>query len=184
MQTSITAHDPDTDYVEIVVGAECDFAHRATLRCADVDIVELLEPGWIFEIAEQRQTVTPALFVGPCKSGIAWQGKSPRGQRQCYRGEERSAVHSGDPMRLAALEGARDEPDTMTTSSHSEGFRSKRGLLPDELLHLQAANGLAPTNPVAEEVCQRICAYLMTLPLQLRINHGSRLATLFSLWGD
>jgi hypothetical protein len=67
----------------------------------------------------------------------------------------------------------------MATSSHSEDFRSKRGLLPDELLRLQAANGPAPTNPVAEDVCQRLCAYLMTLPLQLRITMARSLRPLF-----
>ena len=49
--------------VEIVEGADRDLARRAGLRRIGIDVVELLEAGRIFQVAEQRQTVTPRRFL-------------------------------------------------------------------------------------------------------------------------
>ena len=45
--------------VEIVEGAKGDLTNRATLRRGWIDVVEILEPLGIFQLAEQRQPVFP-----------------------------------------------------------------------------------------------------------------------------
>ena len=53
------AFDSGDHHVEVVVGAERDLARRAALRRVRVDVVELLEAGRIFQVAEQRHAVPP-----------------------------------------------------------------------------------------------------------------------------
>ena len=57
------AFDAGDRAVEIVEGAERDLPRRAAFRRVGVDVVELLEAGRIFEVAEQRQAVPPDPFL-------------------------------------------------------------------------------------------------------------------------
>src|SRR5262245_42404296 len=104
--------------------------------------------------------MTPVPFVGSRESTIARQGKAARCQRQYCRGEERSAIHNSDPIRLAALPAARDEPATMTAPSRSESLRS--GFLPEELL-LPSNRG---QNRHSYADLARNMRRLVTMPLQ------------------
>ena len=53
------AFDPGDRHVEVVVGAKRDLPRRAALRRVGVDVVELLEAGWIFQFAVRRYAVPP-----------------------------------------------------------------------------------------------------------------------------
>jgi len=46
-------------HVEVVVGAERDLPRRPAFGRIGVDVVELLEAGWIFQVAERRHAVPP-----------------------------------------------------------------------------------------------------------------------------
>ena len=48
---------PGDDEIEIVEGADSALAHHAALRGVRIDVVEMLEVGRVFEVAEQRQAV-------------------------------------------------------------------------------------------------------------------------------
>ena len=61
--------------VEIVEGPERDHAHDASLGRVRVDVFEMLEPGWILELAEQRQAMPPV-------------GRLPAGLRGRRRGQQ------------------------------------------------------------------------------------------------
>ena len=54
---------PRHNKIEVIERAETAQAHTAALRCIRIDIVETLEAGGIFEIAEQREAVAPFLVV-------------------------------------------------------------------------------------------------------------------------
>jgi hypothetical protein len=53
----------DSD-IEIVKGANRDLPHRAALRRFRIDVVEPLEVGRIFDVAEERQAVPPHRLAG------------------------------------------------------------------------------------------------------------------------
>ena len=72
------AFDAGDRHVEVVVGAKRDLPRRTALRRAGVDIVELLEAGWIFQFAERRYAVPPRRGFAACASAAA----RPGGQRE------------------------------------------------------------------------------------------------------
>ena len=53
------AFDSGDHHIEVVEGAERDLTRRAALRRVRVDVVELLEAGRIFQVAERRYAVPP-----------------------------------------------------------------------------------------------------------------------------
>ena len=72
------------------------WAHHTGLRRVGFDVIELLEVGGIFEIAEQRQCVPPRRFVGRlCESrpdcGNARDGLQRRGRCSKGAGLEKSS---------------------------------------------------------------------------------------------
>ena len=56
------ALQPDHHDIEIVERADRDLAHGAALRCIRIDVVEALEVGGVFDVAEQRQRMPPRRF--------------------------------------------------------------------------------------------------------------------------
>src|SRR5208282_5079651 len=79
--------------VEIVVGAKRDLPRRAAFRRVGTDVVELLEAGRIFEVAEQRKAVPPDPLLR--LRGICPRGKRqpPGGEREQGGREQGSAIH-------------------------------------------------------------------------------------------
>ena len=87
-------------------------------------------------------------------------------------------VENGRLKKLVAERDLEIETGYHDNVSHSEDFRSK-GVAAGRALALASGKWPSPNKPVAEEVCQRICAYLMTLPLQLRITMARSLRPFF-----
>lgn len=50
--------------IEVVEGADRNLAHHAALGRVGIDVVEALEIGGVFDVAEQRQAVPPERFAG------------------------------------------------------------------------------------------------------------------------
>ena len=88
------AFDAGDHHVEIVEGAERDLRCGAALRRLRVDVVELLEAGRIFQLAEFRHAVPPG------RPRALRRGADPGRQREFARGqqdgggrEQRTAIH-------------------------------------------------------------------------------------------
>lgn len=45
--------------IEIIERADCDLPRGAALRCVWINVIEMLETGGIFDVAEQRQGMLP-----------------------------------------------------------------------------------------------------------------------------
>src|SRR3954468_8413474 len=93
------------DEIEIVEGAEAAEAHRAALRRLRVDVVETLEACRVFQLAEEREGMTPVILFrmrGPVES------KRDRG------GNERSgaAAQNGPAGKLHRLAPKSSHPPT------------------------------------------------------------------------
>ena len=84
---------PATAHVEIVVGAERDLPRRAAFRRVGTDVVELLEAGRIFEVAEQRKAVPPDPFLRLRGIGPRRKRQPPGGEREQGGREQGSAIH-------------------------------------------------------------------------------------------
>ena len=91
------AFDAGDDDVQIVERADGNLPRRAAFRRGGVDVVELLEAFRIFQVAEQRQAVTPFLVwiaVLRLRGGNPGrQRQSPRGQREHDGFQQGSAIH-------------------------------------------------------------------------------------------
>ena len=76
---------PATTTIEIVERADRDLADDAALGRVRIDVVEVLEAGRIFDVAEQRQAVAPdrlgRLRLGRVKRGKACCDPQRRGDR-------------------------------------------------------------------------------------------------------
>ena len=70
------ALQPRHHLIEIVEGAECVQAHAAAFGRTRIDVVEVLEAGRVFELAEQRQAVPPVPLLAGSLS--ARTGEKPQ----------------------------------------------------------------------------------------------------------
>jgi len=94
------AFDACDYHVEVIEGADRDLPCHAALRRFDVDVVELLEAGRIFEVAEQRQPVLPIFVLRLCRSDPVRQRKPPRGKCEHSGRKQGSAVHLASSRNL------------------------------------------------------------------------------------
>src|SRR4029078_2514870 len=56
---------PGDKEVDVIEGADPAEAHGAAFRGFRIDVVETLEVGGIFQLTEQRERVTPLVFLSP-----------------------------------------------------------------------------------------------------------------------
>ena len=83
------AFDAGDHLVEVVEGAEGALAQRAAHRRLRVDVVEMLEAGGVFRLAEQRQPVLPGAGRG------LGSGRGARQRREFERAEGRRGQGRG-----------------------------------------------------------------------------------------
>jgi len=82
--------------IEIIVGADREHAHRAALGRLRVDVVELLEVRWIFQVTEQRQPMPPVACrrlrgCRPHQAAEAELGQRRGGEREGGAVKEKTA---------------------------------------------------------------------------------------------
>ena len=83
-------HAGDHD-VEIVECADGDQARDAALGRIRIDVVEALEVGGIFDLAEQRQRVAPGGLTGGLRAAPADDGKARSGTEGGERSDGRAS---------------------------------------------------------------------------------------------
>ena len=95
-------------HVEIVEGADRDLPHRAAFRRGGVDVVELLEAGGIFEIAEQRHRPWRQAGLrlrrggGLSKPGAESRSGGERGQGEALSRDRRFTYKAPDAIAARA----------------------------------------------------------------------------------
>ena len=92
------AFDAGDRHIEVVEGTERDLARRAAFRRFRIDVVELLETGRIFQVAEQRYAVPPDQT---CCFFLRFGAARPSGQRKPPRGgHKQSGLEQGPAIYL------------------------------------------------------------------------------------
>ena len=86
-------------HVEVVVGAERDLPRHAALWRFGVDVVEFLETGRVFQIAERRYAVPPRGSGRVRGAYPGGQRQPPRGQRNKDGCQQRSAIYRTLPIK-------------------------------------------------------------------------------------
>jgi hypothetical protein len=83
------ALDPGNRDIQVVEGPDQNLADDATLGRVRIDVIEVFEVGWIFDVAEQRQGVPPGQ---PIRCGLRMRGFDGgnaygKPQRRGHRGD-------------------------------------------------------------------------------------------------